>query len=231
MDPVTLARLSAGPPPSPVLSPEPDASVTVLTTATAGLSVCAGTSPPARCGGSRSPPPRPPPTGSLPIPGAALRGAGKENGAAAGASPPPRAGSSAPYGMSPPAALLRSPVVGSSPAPVAPYQALPVHGPVTITHHLTAGLPVVEPGEMSKEVRRHRGGERERGRGGEREASGAASQLPPAPDAGRARLHAGSAPPVRPPQVGVWSGRAPIRGMREGDGDGQGGWVGRRAPV
>ena len=54
-------------------------------------------------------------------------------------------------GASPPPAL------GSSP-PVAPYQALPVRGPV-ITHNLTAGLPVLDPGKEPSEVRERRGGE------------------------------------------------------------------------
>ena len=46
-------------------------------------------------------------------------------------------------------------VRGSSPPPpVAPYQALPVRGPVNlITHNMTEGLPVVEPGETDPKVR------------------------------------------------------------------------------
>ena len=206
MDPISLARISAGPPPSPVvMSPEPDAGVTVLTAATAGLAVCAGTSPAARPPGlprrahthaGGSPPPRPAPTGSMPIPGAALRGTGKENLVAV--SPPPRAGSAAPYGTSPPSALMgRSPPgVASSPAPVAPYQALPVHGPVTITHHLTAGLPVVEPGEMSKEVR-----ERQRESGREEETSKKERGRGSNCDAGERRACSGAV---------AWSGTAPI---------------------
>lgn len=43
----------------------------------------------------------------------------------------------------------------SPPPPVAPYQALPVRGPVNlITHNMTEGLPVVEPGETDPQVRR-----------------------------------------------------------------------------
>ena len=39
-------------------------------------------------------------------------------------------------------------------AAVTPYQALPVQGPlVTITHHLTPALPVVEPGSETRQVR------------------------------------------------------------------------------
>ena len=39
-------------------------------------------------------------------------------------------------------------------AAVTPYQALPVQGPlVTITHHLTPALPVVEPGSATRQVR------------------------------------------------------------------------------
>ena len=64
------------------------------------------------------------------------RGASPEVGSVRGASPPPV-------------------VLGSSP-PV-PYQALPVRGPV-ITHNMTAGLPVLDPGAELSEVRR--GGER-----------------------------------------------------------------------
>lgn len=56
-------------------------------------------------------------------------------------------------GASPPPAL------GSSP-PVAPYQALPVRGPV-ITHNLTAGLPVLDPGKEPSEVREGWEGQRE----------------------------------------------------------------------
>ena len=42
----------------------------------------------------------------------------------------------------------------SPPPPVAPYQALPVRGPVNlITHNMTEGLPVVEPGETDPKVR------------------------------------------------------------------------------
>ena len=38
-------------------------------------------------------------------------------------------------------------------AAVTPYQALPVQGPVvTITHHLTPALPVVEPGSATRQV-------------------------------------------------------------------------------
>lgn len=41
----------------------------------------------------------------------------------------------------------------SPPPPVAPYQALPVRGPVNlITHNMTEGLPVVEPGETDPKV-------------------------------------------------------------------------------
>lgn len=42
----------------------------------------------------------------------------------------------------------------SPPPPVAPYQALPVRGPV-ITHNMTEGLPVVEPGETDPKVSGH----------------------------------------------------------------------------
>eukprot|EP00884_Botryococcus_braunii_P012868 jgi/Botrbrau1/21582/Bobra.174_2s0076.2 len=35
--------------------------------------------------------------------------------------------------------------------PIAPYQALPVTGPSVITHHLTAALPVLEPGEDAED--------------------------------------------------------------------------------
>ena len=49
-----------------------------------------------------------------------------------------------------------SAVRGTSPPPeqpVAPYQALPVRGPVNlITHNMTEGLPVVEPGETCPKV-------------------------------------------------------------------------------
>ena len=47
----------------------------------------------------------------------------------------------------------------SPPPPVAPYQALPVRGPVNlITHNMTEGLPVVEPGETDPKVRPFFGG-------------------------------------------------------------------------
>ena len=51
------------------------------------------------------------------------------------------------YGLSP-----RS-LQGTSPSrePIAPYQALPVMA-ATITHNMTAALPVFEPSEMSHEV-------------------------------------------------------------------------------
>ena len=205
MDPVTLARLSAGPPPSPIMSPEPDAGVTVLT---AALDLGGKSASPATRGAGGSP--RPPPTGSLPIPGSALRTVGKENGSAApaGASPPACAGSSAPYGMSPPAALIAASRSPAPATPVAPYQALPVHGPVTITHHLTAGLPVVEPGEMSKEVRRR--GRRERREKGNEAA--AASQLPP-PKAGTDRApHRGAFCADQPSRPGLGPVQAPSDG-------------------
>lgn len=166
MDPVTLARLSAGPPPSPVVSESAAtaglvgvSSVEVDGVATA-LGACGvGAASPPRGG---SPPPRPTAAAPVPIPGGAGRRPGKENSPSrqsagvAGVSPPPRAGS-IPYGASPPSSLMGRSTSVASPPPVAPYQALPVHGPVTITHHLTAGLPVVEPGEMSHEVRERQG--------------------------------------------------------------------------
>ena len=51
------------------------------------------------------------------------------------------------YGLSPRALLGTSPTL----EPIAPYQALPLTA-ATITHNMTAALPVFEPSEMTHEV-------------------------------------------------------------------------------
>lgn len=118
------------------------------------------------------------------------RGASPEVGSVRGASPPPV-------------------VLGSSP-PV-PYQALPVRGPV-ITHNMTAGLPVLDPGAELSEVRRREGG----GLRGSADGGTPPNPLP------RGRRLA----PVAPRADGGWAagcGRHQLEGRRQR----KGGVVGR----
>ena len=60
---------------------------------------------------------------------------------------------SVPEGGSPRAQLHARSFRKVQKAAVTPYQALPIQGPlVSITHHLTPALPVVEPGSDSQQV-------------------------------------------------------------------------------
>ena len=64
-----------------------------------------------------------------------------------------RALPSDPEGGSPRAQLRARSFRKVQKAAVTPYQALPIQGPlVSITHHLTPALPVVEPGSESRQV-------------------------------------------------------------------------------
>lgn len=62
--------------------------------------------------------------------------------------------STSPKGCSPTARINSKAFRKMQKAAVTPYQALPVQGPlVSITHHMTPALPVVEPEDSSKKVR------------------------------------------------------------------------------
>jgi hypothetical protein len=81
-----------------------------------------------------------------------------------------------------------SPPAGTSP-PV-PYQALPVRGPV-ITHNMTAGLPVLDPGSVGPDkVGGERRGGRRRDAGGAVGAAGGGWGAPPARRARAKERHA-----------------------------------------